>query len=112
MNGQTSQTCLMDSSFLEQAAETLKVVAHPVRLRLLELICREEVPVTLLAEQAGIPQAVASQHLRLLARAGAVESRRAGHQVYYYITNPHVLALLSCMQQHAPGMDTSQETRP
>lgn len=102
MSKVSTQDCLMDSGFLESAAETLKAVAHPVRLRLLELLCREEIPVTLLAEQAGIPQAVASQHLRLMARAGAVTHRRDGHQVYYRVTNPHVLALLSCMQSHAP----------
>lgn len=91
-----------DDAFLEAAATTLRAVAHPLRLRLLALLQQHEVPVTELAALAGISQAVASQHLRLMAQAGAVKGRREGQQVFYRVINPNVLALLQCMRDHHP----------
>ncbi|MDK2858551.1 MAG: hypothetical protein PWQ89_1670, partial [Verrucomicrobiota bacterium] len=44
---------------LKRAAEILKILAHPQRLRLIEILEREEeVPVHVLVEETGFPQAV------------------------------------------------------
>ena len=50
---------------LEEAAECLKVLAHPARIRIVQMLLRGRYTVGELAEDCGIPSNVASEHLRL-----------------------------------------------
>ena len=61
---------------LEQAAECLRALAHPIRLRLLDILQQGEFPVGKLAEMVELPSHQASEHLRLLQRHGLLSSRR------------------------------------
>jgi hypothetical protein len=53
-----------------QAAECLKTLAHPVRLRMVQLLLSGRYTVGELAEDCGVPDNVASEHLRLMQRCG------------------------------------------
>lgn len=86
-------------SVLEQAAECLKVLGHPIRLQILFLINSQEHTVGNLAEQCNIKNNVASEHLKLMQRCGFLESRKEGTQVFYSISENHVLDLLSCIEK-------------
>ncbi|MFN2541946.1 MAG: ArsR/SmtB family transcription factor [Chthoniobacterales bacterium] len=61
----------------------LRLLADPVRLRLLLLLEQEELSVAELQEILGMGQSRISSHLAQLKRAGVVEGRRAGKHVYY-----------------------------
>jgi len=61
----------------------LRLMADPTRLRLLLLLEEEELSVAELQEIMGMGQSRISSHLAQLKRAGVVEDRRAGKNVYY-----------------------------
>jgi DNA-binding transcriptional ArsR family regulator len=68
---------------LGEAAEILKALAHPVRLRIIQLLAKGELCVKSLEQVLGIPQPSVSQHLSRLRYAGLIESERRGHLVCY-----------------------------
>jgi ArsR family transcriptional regulator len=63
----------------------LRLLADPTRLRLLLLLEQEELSVAELQDIMGMGQSRISSHLAQLKRAGAVEDRRAGKNVYYVL---------------------------
>src|SRR6266581_1921304 len=65
----------------------LRLLADPTRLRLLLLLEQEELSVAELQEILGMGQSRISSHLAQLKRAGVVEDRRAGKNVYYGLTS-------------------------
>jgi ArsR family transcriptional regulator len=91
---------------LERAAETLKMLAHPQRLRIIEILEHEqEVPVHALIEETGFPQAVVSQHLNQMRRIGLLSARRQGKEMWYSITDPRALSILNCICTHCSEGD-------
>src|SRR5437762_5100240 len=64
----------------------LRLLADPTRLRLLLLLEQEELSVAELQHILGMGQSRISSHLAQLKRAGVVEDRRAGKNVYYGAT--------------------------
>ena len=81
---------------LAEAAECLRTIAHPHRLRILQILSRGEHPVGALAEACELPSAMMSEHLRLMQRCRLLDSRREGRHVYYFIVEPHVTGILQC----------------
>ena len=81
-----------------QAAECLKTLAHPVRLRMVQLLLHGQYTVGQLAEDCKVPDNVASEHLRLMQRCGFLASDRDGRQVYYRIAEPHLANILACVE--------------
>ena len=55
---------------LEQAAECLRVLAHPHRLRMVEMLLKDRYSVGELAQACDIPSHMASEHLMLMKRCG------------------------------------------
>lgn len=108
MNDATS--CIREGKLkaeaLKRAADTLKILAHPQRLRLVELLEREEnIPVYQLIERTGFPQAVVSQHLNQMRRIGLVKADRRGKEMWYSIEDPRVLSILNCICTHCTEGD-------
>ncbi len=74
--------------FLETATETLRAIAHPHRLLIVEMLHEQkEMNVTSIFERLGIEQAVASHHLRILKDRGVVQSRRDGKNTFYALAD-------------------------
>ena len=71
----------MDS--LARAAELLKLMGDPTRVRLLALLSRDELTVAELTEATQLAQSRVSTHLGKLREAGLVQDRRAGTSSYY-----------------------------
>ncbi|MDD3275689.1 MAG: metalloregulator ArsR/SmtB family transcription factor [Kiritimatiellales bacterium] len=91
---------------LKNAAEKLKILAHPQRLRIIEILEREqEVPVHTLIQETGFPQAVVSQHLNQMRRTGLLSARRQGKEMWYSITDPRALSILNCICTHCTEGD-------
>jgi len=84
------------SAQLQAESQTglLRVLAHPVRLRLLWLLCEQEMHVNSLAGKLGKGQAIISQQLRILRIAGLVETSRVRGFAYYRVADPARRALL------------------
>ena len=81
-----------------QFARIGKALASPVRLELLELLAQGERTVEMLATEAGISTANASQHLQGLRDAGLIESRKQGLYVHYRLADDSVFALTSALR--------------
>lgn len=71
---------------LEKAAETMKALADPYRLHILDLLTQGEACHSELKEQVGLPPNLLSHHLRVLRQAGLVRTRHDtidGRWIYY-----------------------------
>jgi ArsR family transcriptional regulator, zinc-responsive transcriptional repressor len=88
---------------LEQAAECLKTLAHPHRLRIIQMLLRGRYTVGELAEACGIPSHMASEHLRLMQRSGFLTSEKDGRKAYYQIAEPHLANILACVEGRFGG---------
>jgi DNA-binding transcriptional ArsR family regulator len=89
---------LTDLAALAQAAECLRTLAHPHRLRMIQLMLRGEYTVGELAEACGIASHMASEHLRLMQRCGLLNSRREGRKTFYAVAEPHLAAIMACIE--------------
>jgi len=102
-NKQTLQLTSLES--LSQAAECLKAIGHPHRLRMLQMLHQDEFTVGELAANCGISSPVASTHLRLLQHCGFLASRKEGRCTYYEIAEPHLEGILACIAERF-GVET------
>jgi ArsR family transcriptional regulator len=78
---------------LQRIAERLKAMADPMRLRILHTIQDDERCVSDILAEVGGSQANVSKHLSVLRRAGLVDCRRGGVNVYYAIVDPTVFEI-------------------
>ncbi len=76
------------SRTFEQEAEILKVLGHPIRLKIVAGLCTQECNVKHIWECLGLPQATVSQHLALLKNKGIIEGKRDGVEVFYTVVHP------------------------
>ena len=83
---------------LGQAAECLRVLAHPHRLRMVQMLLQGDFTVGELAESCELPTAMASEHLRLMQRCGFLSSEKDGRKVFYRVTEPHLKNILKCIE--------------
>jgi rhodanese-related sulfurtransferase len=67
----------------EQLARIGKVIAHPKRIELLDLLCQGERSVESLARTTGLKITTASAHLQIMRNARLVITRKSGTRVYY-----------------------------
>lgn len=84
---------------LEQAAECLRTLAHPHRLRMIQMLLRGRYTVGELAEACDIPSHMASEHLRLMQRSGFLTSEKDGRKAYYQVAEPHLSNIMSCVEE-------------
>lgn len=94
----TKTPALTDLESLENAAECLKTLAHPHRLRMVQMLLRGRYTVGELAEACDIPSHMASEHLRLMQRCGFMTSEKDGRNVYYQIAELHLANLMACIE--------------
>jgi ArsR family transcriptional regulator len=78
----------------QEAANLFSVLAHPVRLSILDELRRSRACVCHLQAVLERPQAYVSQQLRVLREAGIVVGERDGTMVYYQIAHAQVPELL------------------
>ncbi|RKY13048.1 MAG: transcriptional regulator [Planctomycetota bacterium] len=90
----------MNKKTAERVANTLKAIAHPVRLRIIECLENDEKCVNKIVECVGGKQSITSQQLNMMKDKGVLACRRDGVKVYYRIANPNVIKLLHCIGSH------------
>lgn len=79
----------------EIKAELFRALAHPARIRALELLVECERSVGELQPLVGIESSHLSQQLGVLRRAGLVVTRKEGSSVIYAIRDPQLVELLA-----------------
>jgi DNA-binding transcriptional ArsR family regulator len=79
-------------------AEILKVLGHPIRLKIVAGLCTRECNVKHIWECLGLPQATVSQHLALLKNKGIIEGTREGVEVHYAVVSPLVRRLMDVIE--------------
>ncbi|MDL5158421.1 ArsR/SmtB family transcription factor [Actinomycetospora termitidis] len=80
---------------VDEVVEGLRMLADPTRLRLLWLLCGEELDVSSLAERLGVARPAVSQHLAKLRLVGLITQRRDGRRVLSRARDHHVGELLA-----------------
>lgn len=83
---------------LEQAAECLKILAHPHRLRMIQMLLQGRYAVGELAEACEIPSHMASEHLRLMQRCGFLTSEKEGRKAFYQVSEQHLASIMGCIE--------------
>lgn len=97
------QPCELSPQVLEQAASVLRVLAHPHRLKIVELLCNQRYAVGELAEQLDLPPNAVSQHLNQMKDRGILEVTRDGRTAYYKVVNPNAKNVITCIRRHGCG---------
>jgi DNA-binding transcriptional ArsR family regulator len=90
---------LTDLEALGQAAECLRVLAHPHRLRMIQMLLQGDYTVGELAQACELPTAMASEHLRLMQRCGLLSSEKEGRKVFYKVAEPHLKSIMKCIEE-------------
>jgi DNA-binding transcriptional ArsR family regulator len=94
----TMQQAPLDPRVLADAAEMIRVLGHPVRLRIVECLEDGERTVSDLQEALVSTQAAVSQQLARMRSAGIVKGRRDGVNVWYSISDERVVQMLDCLR--------------
>jgi DNA-binding transcriptional ArsR family regulator len=94
----TADLTLIDLEALKQAAECLRTLAHPVRLRMVQMLLSGTYTVGELASACDIARHMASEHLRLMQRCGFLSRRQEGRYTYYEIAEPHLQDIMKCVE--------------
>lgn len=90
----TSSDLIRDDE-LEKMSETLKAVAHPVRLQIVNILMNGERSVGELVKTLGTKQSLTSQQLSILKSRGVLKSRRNGNVVFYSLENHGVKNIMA-----------------
>lgn len=100
-----------DGERARRAAEVLRAVAHPVRLRIVAMLCEGEANVGDMVRQLGTTQAAVSQQLRILRMHGLVGAARANGFARYRLEEPALRDLTRCVG-HCDGRAPRPRTFP
>ncbi len=80
-------------------AKLLKVLTHPARLAILNILREGEHCVCHMEAHLGLRQAYISQQLTVLREAGLIQDRRDGWNVYYRVTQPQIFDVLLAVEK-------------
>lgn len=90
----------MSDNEIEQTAQVIKSMAHPLRLTLMCLLGSGEKSVHELTSHIGnTSQSNISQHLALLLERRILSNRKLGNQVLYSISDDRILSLIGNMRE-------------
>lgn len=85
----------LNAQQINAAADVLKLVCEPTRLKILWALLHGEHSVGALAKHVEAQQAAVSQHLAKLRAAQIVRVRRDGNTMYYLAENEHILRMIT-----------------
>ena len=90
---------LLTEDTLEFATSMFKLLGHPLRLRIVEVLdTYGEKNVNELAEITEQSQSTVSFYLNRLKNSGLLKKRRDGNQTYYSVDEPKISVLLNCLR--------------
>jgi len=90
----------MELDAMADAAECLRTLAHPMRLRMVEMLLAGEYNVGEIAEACGIQNHIASEHLGKMKDRGLLNCERRSRAVYYSVAVPGLASIMQCIRKH------------
>ncbi|AQQ71460.1 HTH-type transcriptional repressor CzrA [Limihaloglobus sulfuriphilus] len=100
---------LLGDDALVLASECLRVMGHPTRIRIVEVLLQGEFTVGEVARICRLPAHQTTGHLRLMKNAGLLNSKRSGRSVYYSISDPRLPGLINCIRTNCQCNKQNQE---
>ena len=82
------------------ASNMLKVIAHPVRLAIVDALCHQKkMSVMEIQEKLNLDQPIASQHLTLMQDKGVLVSEKLGRNRFFKLKYPDMLKIINCLEK-------------
>ena len=91
---------LLSDDQLESVALRFRLLGEPMRLKILQAVCREPRTVNGIVTAVGATQANVSKHLALLAAAGILARQKDGQRVYYGMKDQLAIKLCALVHKH------------
>ncbi|MCA1012495.1 ArsR/SmtB family transcription factor [Halobacillus halophilus] len=91
----------LDEETLFVVSQTFKALSDPTRIRILHLLCEQEMSVNQIADTLELRQSTVSHQLRFLKNLRLVKYRRAGTTLFYSHDDEHVINVLQQTINHA-----------
>jgi ArsR family transcriptional regulator len=91
---------ILDEHSGAHVAELFRAFSDTSRVRIMSALLDGEKNVSALAELIGITESAVSHHMRGLRQMHLVTSRRDGKEVYYSITDAHIITLFKQAVEH------------
>ena len=86
-----------DGKEMDQSVKIMKALSHPARIKIIQILLKNQCNVTHLEKSIGISQSGVSQHLRVLRLSGILEPKRIGKEICYEITTPKIRKILDVL---------------
>jgi len=93
-------TIVLDEHTAAHVAELFRSFSDTSRVRIMSALVNGEKNVSALAEIVGISESAVSHHMRGLRQMALVQARRGGKEVYYRVTDEHIIALFQQGVKH------------
>ncbi|OFY20009.1 MAG: transcriptional regulator [Bacteroidetes bacterium GWF2_33_38] len=88
----------LNINHLEDAANMLKAIAHPMRIAIISLLEEgTKLTVTEIHEKLNLEQSTTSHHLGILKDKGVLNSKRDGKNTYYYLKHESLSNIINCL---------------
>ncbi len=95
-----AKTNVLDDSKLNDAANMLKAIAHPMRIAILRhLEGGKKLTVTQIHFLLEIEQSATSHHLGIMRDKGVLCSKREGKNTFYYLKNDIITQIVDCLEK-------------
>ena len=99
----------VETQQLDRAAAMLKVLSHPKRLAIVDLLGKlkggkdkdQQMSVTEIYQALDLPQAIASQHLITLKDRGVLKSNKIGTKIYYALAVPQLMKVIDTLEDYS-----------
>lgn len=89
-----------DIETLYKLADLFKIFSDSTRIRILDILIKEELCVQDIANELEMTQSAISHQLRVLKQAHLVKSRRDGKTIYYSLADDHVTTIMAQGLEH------------
>ena len=101
-----------DTAHLKKASQSLKVLGNYYRLQIVTLLLNGEKNVSEINKNVNVSQPALSQHLSKLRRDGILGARREQRQIFYYLSNPHVIRVLGVVAEMSNPANAQAKKAP
>lgn len=89
-----------DDKRIEKTAYVLKAVAHPLRIRIIQMLHEnKELNVSTIYKNLNAEQSLISHHLINMRDKGILEIRRSGKNIFYFLVDNSVSDIIDCIYQ-------------
>jgi DNA-binding transcriptional ArsR family regulator len=94
----TTDKDIADDKRVEKAAYVLKAVAHPLRIKIIQMLNEnKELNVSTIYKNLNAEQSLISHHLINMRDKGILNIRRSGKNIYYFLVDTTISEVIECI---------------